>query len=878
MVSFSTLHTGKWKLLAGPVILILALAASDSVLLPDQPGDRIDWYNKQYPMEKVFLHTDKYLYKAGETVWFKGYIASLNGDRTPLYSNDLYVKLLDQQNDELIYRRYPIVNNVVSGYLSLPKSTERGKYYLLAYTSWMKNSDPVQFFSKEMIVVKNNKRRIIADFRMLDKATCNSDTFAAVLSVRTQTGEPVGGASVTYSIQGIHKNMKQGNSITDPQGLAQIKDGIPLHKIREVCFIKFIISSKQGTGKYIFPLPLLSGDIRLTFNSAQPYLLKGCENRVSFRTQTPNGVPVCCEGEIINQSGKAILSFKSGVNGHGEFSFVPNDRIYRARIIVPPGDSLYILPPVAGSGIYIDYQGIKNNDLSFAVKALPENTSVKTLWIASSSRKKYWSSTIEMTGEAIVDVPLPENREGLVQVSVLDEKGGLLYDNLLKGKSMINPVRIITDKNRYGKRERITAEILLTDKGNINGNLDLSLSVTQKHLAENYHGVNIDEYVNYENRLPDVIFRSEAMDTNAYLMSSKPFPVNWASLASPTGDSKVRYYNRDGLTGIVYDKRKVPVGYAKVKAINIANWKSYETQCDESGIFRVLFGSDIIDFNYLNINAFDASGKTTLWPIVDQDFSKSVNNSLMISEKNLTEQKIADIFKFPYPDVLATFQYPEKKKKSTDREAKKISSPQQYVDYSSVMDIIINLKPLDVINDQIFFKGIQNVYTNPTGALILVDGLSQGTHVNVIHNLTPPDIVYIDILTTPSEIRRYTSLNYLAVIDIITVRGVAQNRMLPGLSGIDMLELNREFRSPDYSLEKASADDIRTTLYWNPGLLIPAQEDRMTVTFYSSDVSGTYVILVQGMDDAGKSVSASAEFTVKESGVARKEKWRFGRQ
>jgi len=102
--------------------------------------------------------------------------------------------------------------------------------------------------------------------------------------------------------------------------------------------------------------------------------------------------------------------------------------------------------------------------------------------------------------------------------------------------------------------------------------------------------------------------------------------------------------------------------------------------------------------------------------------------------------------------------------------------------------------------------------------------------------------------------------------------------MLPGLSGIDMLELNREFLSPDYSLEKASTDDIRTTLYWNPGLLIQAQEDRMTVTFYSSDVSGTYVICVQGMDDAGKPVSASAEFTVKESGVARKEKWRFGRR
>jgi hypothetical protein len=864
MIPFCDHNIGKYKLLAGFVILIITLAASDRISFPDQPGDKIDWYNKHYPMEKVFLHTDKFLYKAGETVWFKGYIASLSGDREPLYSNDLYIKLLDQQNEEFIYRRYPIVNNVVTGYLSLPKSAMEGKYYLLAYTSWMKNSDPGQFFSKELVVVKNNKRRIIADFRLLDAESCITDTFAAILSVRNQTGEPVGGASVTYFIQGINKSIKQGNSITDPRGFAQIKDGIPMHKIREACFIKFFISCKQGTGKYIFPLPVSSGDIRLRFNSAHGYLLKDCENRVSFRTVTKEGVPVCCEGEIINQSGKAVMSFSSGVNGLGSFSFIPHDPVYKARIIVPPGDSLYLLPPVIESGILVDYLCMKGNALSFAVKVAPENTTFKTCWIASSSYKKYRTSTIEMNGDTLIEIPLPEDSEGLVQVSVFNEEGDLLYDNLLKGKSIVNPIKIITDKNRYGKRERVTAEIILTDKDKSSGNLDLSLSVSQKHLAENHHCMNIDEYMVYENRLPDIIFRWGTIDTNAFLMSGKPFPVNWEALMTQPEVNKERYYNRDGITGIVYDKRKIPVGYAKVKAINIANWKSYETQCDESGIFRVLFGSDIIDFNYLNINAFDASGKTTLWPSLDQDFSKTVTNSLLINDQDMTAQKIADIYKFPYPDILASFQYPEKRKKNTDREVKKISSPQQYVNYFSVMDIIRDLKPLDIINDQIFFKGIQNVYTNQTGALIVVDGMSQGTHVNVIHNLTPPDIVYIDILTSPAEIRRYTNLNYLAVIEIITVRGVAQDRMLPGLSGIDMLELNREFHSPDYSFEKPAKDDLRTTLYWNPGLLIPANEDRMTVTFYTSDATGTYIINVQGFDDTGKPLSAKTEFTVKE--------------
>ena len=106
---------------------------------------------------------------------------------------------------------------------------------------------------------------------------------------------------------------------------------------------------------------------------------------------------------------------------------------------------------------------------------------------------------------------------------------------------------------------------------------------------------------------------------------------------------------------------------------------------------------------------------------------------------------------------LESFQYPEKKKKNPERETKKISSPRQYVNYSGVLDIIMDLKPLDIINDQIFFKGIPNTYANQPGALILIDGVPQGTHISVINNLTPPDIVYINILTTPAEIKRYTN-------------------------------------------------------------------------------------------------------------------------
>ena len=864
MFTKSNFAISKCRILAGSLVLLVLLAASDRNTFPDKPADKIDWYNKFFPMEKVFLHTDKMIYKAGETVWFKGYITSRTGERLPLYSNDLYIKLLDQQSGELIYRRYPIANNTVSGFMVLPRSTMEGKYYLLAYTSWMKNNDPGCIFSKELVVVKNNKRRILADFWLINGETCLTDSLAAVLMIRNQTGEPVADADVSYSIQEIDRNMKQGSTVSDPMGIALIRDIIPARRMDGACFIKVNISSNQGNGRYAFPLPIPSGDIRISFHTNHGYLLKDQSNKVNVKAVSRFGMPVCCEGEIINQAGKAIMLFKTGMSGMGSLSFLPLDDVYRARIITPPQDSLFLLPPVRDSGIYIDFQGIKDKTMGFTVNIEPQGSAVRTTWIASLSHKKYWTSEIEVARNTLIQIPPPEDAEGLVQVSVFDTKPELLYEYVVMDKNRNKPLKVLTDKKAYGKREQVTVEIISPDRSAVKGNMDLSVSVSQRIHAENRYNKNIDEVLTWENRFPTLPYLSGTVDTVAYLQAEKPFPVNWEKINRHLDADQERYYNRDGITGIVYDKRKIPVGYAKVKAINIANWKSYETQCDESGVFRVLFGSDIIDFNYLNINAFDASGKETLWPSIDQDFSNAVSNRILVSEQDMIRQKVADLCKYPLSELIESFQYPEKKKKSPERETKKISSPRQYVNYAGVLDIIMDLKPLDVINDQIFFKNIQYTYTNQPGALIYIDGVPQGTHISVINNLTPPDIVYINILTAPSEIKRITTVNYSAVIEIITVRGVAQNRMLPGFSGLDILELNQKFKSPDYEQEGQIKHDLRTTLYWDPNLAIPVEKDHASLSFFTSDVPGIYVIKIQGFDETGKPVSAQAEFTVEE--------------
>jgi uncharacterized protein YfaS (alpha-2-macroglobulin family) len=86
--------------------------------------------------------SDKFVYRPGEDLWFKGFVASSDVQEQPLYSEDYFIKLLNSNGEEIIFLRYPLENNQVYGRLNIPRSSIPGRYWLVAYTGWMKNRCP----------------------------------------------------------------------------------------------------------------------------------------------------------------------------------------------------------------------------------------------------------------------------------------------------------------------------------------------------------------------------------------------------------------------------------------------------------------------------------------------------------------------------------------------------------------------------------------------------------------------------------------------------------------------------------------------------------------------------------------------------------------
>ncbi|MEP6584802.1 MAG: hypothetical protein ABJA90_11065 [Ginsengibacter sp.] len=115
-------------------------------------------YHQNIINEKIFVHTDKSFYVAGEIAWFKLYVVNA-ATLTPLDLSKVgYVEILDSANNHLLQAKISLGNAEGNGSFYLPLSINSGNYKLRAYTNWMKNFSPEYFFEKNITIINVQKR------------------------------------------------------------------------------------------------------------------------------------------------------------------------------------------------------------------------------------------------------------------------------------------------------------------------------------------------------------------------------------------------------------------------------------------------------------------------------------------------------------------------------------------------------------------------------------------------------------------------------------------------------------------------------------------------------------------------------------------------
>lgn len=138
------------------------------------------------------------------------------------------------------------------------------------------------------------------------------------------------------------------------------------------------------------------------------------------------------------------------------------------------------------------------------------------------------------------------------------------------------------------------------------------------------------------------------------------------------------------------------------------------------------------------------------------------------------------------------------------------------------------------------------------------------TDANMLSSTPVSDIAYVKVFR-PGE--SMVSGGGGGVIAIYTRRGgdAPVTSDSKGLSYVQMMGYSaiKEFYSPDYAVpnERDAYDDMRTTLYWNPSIILDKTRRRLRIKFYNNDITKRFRIVMEGLNAEGKLIHVEKEIS-----------------
>lgn len=125
-----------------------------------------DQYRRQTLVEKLYVHSDKNFYVAGEIMWFKIYDVDGTYNKPLELSKVAYVEIIDKDLKPVLQAKIGLDSARGNGSFFIPLSIKSGNYRLRAYTNWMKNFSPDYFYEKNITIINA--------LRKLDEKLANS--------------------------------------------------------------------------------------------------------------------------------------------------------------------------------------------------------------------------------------------------------------------------------------------------------------------------------------------------------------------------------------------------------------------------------------------------------------------------------------------------------------------------------------------------------------------------------------------------------------------------------------------------------------------------------------------------------------------------------
>lgn len=762
--------------------------------------------------EKLFVHTDKEFYLSGELCWFKCYVVSGLTHKPLSISKVAYVELLDTANKPVLQAKIAIDSGSGSGNLYMPFSLPSGVYTLRAYTRWMKNSPAAYFYSKAITVV--NTREPAPDASMI-----RADS-SPVLALFPEGGNLVAGLPSTIAFRG-----------TDTYG-------------RPLEFTGYILNEKGDTVVNFSPSAMGSGRFSLTPENGHTY--------------------------------SAVMDFTTTTRAPA-----PGDNLYSSLYHTAPIPITISLPKVYAQGYVMHLDTSGNRQLRVVVSASTSQNGSVFLFVQTRGSLKLAQAQNLQNGQATFLVDPQVLGPGISHLTVFNAEHQPVCERLyFKPPPAQTDLQVKALKTDFNPRDPVDIGIETGAK-----KADLSMTVYRLDSLQHESGENIVNYLWLTSDLgsdaPNPTWYYDHPDHVDDLMLTLGWRrFQWDSVLS-NHQSYFAYapeYGGHVITGTVVDTRTGKPAAEKDAFLSVpGKWTQFATsESDSSGKvawdFTNMYGSAEIvvqtDLGRDSLYRVDVDDPFSLEyvPRQSRTFQLPLHNPRTISALNMSMQiqnayVAMDHQAWTWPALDSTPFY------FRADEVYKLDDFTRFTTIEEVLREYVQLVNVSLRKNHFHIWTYDDPHKEPflDDPLVLLDGVPI-FNLDTFFKYDPFKIRKVEVLT-----RRYIIGQdaFDGVVSWTTYKGDLNGYNLDvHATAVDYegLEAKREFYSPNYGgkdLKASRLPDYRNVLYWDPHLHTQAGVSRK-VRFYTSDLPGTYIVIVQGIGENGEPLYGKALLNVDE--------------
>ena len=399
--------------------------------LPKQIQDYFNSYQEEFPVEKAYLHLDKFTYTLGDDLWFSAYVVA-GGEQLPSpLSKTLYVDLFDGDGLRVAQKIIYLENGRGAGDFNFPSFGKTGTYQLKAYTTWMRNFGEDYFFTQQVQVVDGLGGTFLPKVDVLDIRVENEKVrYKLSLLGVNAAGEPLSNQPIKLqAIAGEDELFSQTLQL-NAQGMTEFGFSIPNspHPSQHLA-----LSFEESPGytiiqKVKLPYALEAADIQFLPEGGN--WVNGKKSTVAIRAVYPDGSPLQLQGSIAEEEGTQFITNEAGL---GKLEFIPKKSDYVAII----QDSTLgvtrkiLLPKALEKGLSIQVQNPK--DGTFISAIIQGEGITEKLLLVSHTRGliNYMSEGTLTNGVWGVRIPKKTLPSGIHTIAVLDSQGRPLLERLV---------------------------------------------------------------------------------------------------------------------------------------------------------------------------------------------------------------------------------------------------------------------------------------------------------------------------------------------------------------------------------------------------------------------------------------------------------------